>query len=353
MRTVKDTLFSQFKCLADKCPDTCCTGWEIDVDEDSLNRFKEATGELKDKLNKAIDYKKGIIKYTKEGVCALLREDGLCSLVCDYGEDILCEICHTYPRHVEEYDGVREWSLALSCPEVVRMVLEAKTIEFDAFENADPEPLYDDFEEFDYMLYSILSDSREVMFKHLRKREVSIFTRMSFILDFAYDIQIALDDGEYFKMQELIDRYDTVNLTDGYKSENHDFSSNKDIISYIQQNYHILNELERLRDAWDDVLSSGRNNLNNVDLFLDTFNPDDREIENIVISLIYTYFVGAVYDDYVYAKAAMCVFIAIMMSYFSYMDYDNRIYMISSMAREVEHSDDNLNALEEYFNQYV
>ena len=28
--------YSEFSCIADKCSDNCCIGWEIDIDENSL-----------------------------------------------------------------------------------------------------------------------------------------------------------------------------------------------------------------------------------------------------------------------------------------------------------------------------
>ena len=31
--------FQSFQCIAGACPDTCCAGWEIDVDEDALAAY--------------------------------------------------------------------------------------------------------------------------------------------------------------------------------------------------------------------------------------------------------------------------------------------------------------------------
>ena len=32
--------FTKFKCRADKCLDNCCVGWEIDIDQDTLQKYK-------------------------------------------------------------------------------------------------------------------------------------------------------------------------------------------------------------------------------------------------------------------------------------------------------------------------
>ena len=33
----------QFHCIADKCSDTCCAGWEIVLEEDALERWQTAS----------------------------------------------------------------------------------------------------------------------------------------------------------------------------------------------------------------------------------------------------------------------------------------------------------------------
>ena len=36
----KITGYDRFKCSADKCKFTCCEGWDINVDEDTFNKWK-------------------------------------------------------------------------------------------------------------------------------------------------------------------------------------------------------------------------------------------------------------------------------------------------------------------------
>lgn len=31
--------YRKFKCTADKCPDTCCAGWQIVIDEETLEKY--------------------------------------------------------------------------------------------------------------------------------------------------------------------------------------------------------------------------------------------------------------------------------------------------------------------------
>ena len=38
-RTYPD-YYDDFKCIADKCPKTCCAGWQIEIDEDSIEKYR-------------------------------------------------------------------------------------------------------------------------------------------------------------------------------------------------------------------------------------------------------------------------------------------------------------------------
>ena len=40
MFTIKPDFYDSFKCIADKCTDSCCIGWEIDVDKNAIQRIE-------------------------------------------------------------------------------------------------------------------------------------------------------------------------------------------------------------------------------------------------------------------------------------------------------------------------
>lgn len=40
MRIKVPEYYVSFKCIADKCKDSCCVGWEIDVDEVTREKYK-------------------------------------------------------------------------------------------------------------------------------------------------------------------------------------------------------------------------------------------------------------------------------------------------------------------------
>ena len=38
--------YHEFTCVAGKCEDTCCAGWQIVADEAALEKYKNETGAL-------------------------------------------------------------------------------------------------------------------------------------------------------------------------------------------------------------------------------------------------------------------------------------------------------------------
>lgn len=56
----------------------------------------------------------------------ILNDCNLCEMYVNLGEKSLCKTCRLYPRHVEEFEDVREITLSVSCPEVARILMEKK-----------------------------------------------------------------------------------------------------------------------------------------------------------------------------------------------------------------------------------
>ncbi len=53
MKTVKPRFFDSFKCTAGSCSDNCCIGWEIDIDDETLLKYKSLNSPFANELNKS------------------------------------------------------------------------------------------------------------------------------------------------------------------------------------------------------------------------------------------------------------------------------------------------------------
>ena len=121
---VKPTFFDNFKCIADKCTDTCCKGWEIDVDADTLDFYNQIDGDDGEFVRARLIHGDGV-KLCLEGErCRFLREDNLCELIIRLGEECLCDICREHPRFYSQSENICEVGVGLCCPEAARLWLE-------------------------------------------------------------------------------------------------------------------------------------------------------------------------------------------------------------------------------------
>ena len=123
MLTVRPDFYDAFRCLASACRHSCCVGWEIDVDGESLARYLSLPGPIGDELRRQIDPEPTPHFRLAAGErCPFLRADGLCRLILALGEDSLCDICAMHPRFFNEYPGRLEMGLGLCCEEAARLL---------------------------------------------------------------------------------------------------------------------------------------------------------------------------------------------------------------------------------------
>lgn len=109
--------FHSFQCIAEACPDTCCAGWEVDLDEDAAARYQALPGALGEEIRSAICREDGYTFFRlKNGQCPFLNKEKLCRLILELGEDVLSVTCREHPRFWEEYGMRRETCLSISCP---------------------------------------------------------------------------------------------------------------------------------------------------------------------------------------------------------------------------------------------
>lgn len=117
--------YNEFVCIADRCPDTCCQGWAIVVDEQSYADYQNLPGEIGQRLRSALRRQDGEYTITcqPDGRCKMLDDDGLCSLQKACGPQALCQVCDRFPRFQTEIGQNREVGLSLACPEAARLIL--------------------------------------------------------------------------------------------------------------------------------------------------------------------------------------------------------------------------------------
>ena len=118
--------YNNFKCIAEKCKHTCCAGWEIDIDEQSLNNYKTSVNAFSETLKQGVNFKKSKFKVDKQKRCAFLNGDGLCDIILNLGEKSLCQVCRDHPRFRSFFNDRIETGLGFCCEEATRIILSFK-----------------------------------------------------------------------------------------------------------------------------------------------------------------------------------------------------------------------------------
>ncbi len=125
-----------FNCIGGECEDSCCIGWDIDIDKKTFrkycrtkdtrmkHKFAEHIYRNEESYNHNVDYGRIAIRESKW--CPFLDKDKLCEIYQNLGEDSLSNVCYSFPRVYNVLNGNYELSLYMSCPEAVRKLLSSR-----------------------------------------------------------------------------------------------------------------------------------------------------------------------------------------------------------------------------------
>lgn len=146
MKLISPKYYPEFRCIADKCRHSCCIGWEIDIDPATREKYRYVSGEFGQRLNASIaDGKVSSFRLGEGERCPMLNANGLCDLITELGEGMLCQICADHPRFRSYFSDRTEIGLGMCCEEAARLVLTQKepmtliTLEDDGADEALPE----------------------------------------------------------------------------------------------------------------------------------------------------------------------------------------------------------------------
>lgn len=404
MQITRPDYYKEFSCIAGVCPDTCCAGWQIVIDEKSLKKYKHVKGAFRNRLHNDIDWKEQVFRqYDRR--CAFLNEDNLCDIYSEVGKRMLCDTCRKYPRHIEEFEGLREYSLSLSCPEAARILLSRKEkTGFQTAEVPSPEETYDDF---DYMLFTALEDTREYFLSILQNRQIPMRLRMWKVLAAASDFQRCVDRNELFKWEEIRERHKASGFGEAFTARVQKHMNKEETPDVLLKKMWqtIVPKMEVLRPGWHEFLketllalyhsepspnaSSGipkppqslfaimgeqdltsrkslkgaRSKISNSPFyyqqtgdFAEVYPDWNIQEEQLLVYWIYTYFCGAVYDGEIFAKVKMAVVCTLLIHELDMGTYlkngrvfclEDQINICYRFSRELEHSDLNLNTFED------
>lgn len=270
--------FEKFRCIADKCEDSCCAMWQIVVDDESAVKYETLDGALGQKLRSVqeIDEDGDRVFTLQEERCPFWEKTGLCEIHRLIGEEYLCHTCREYPRAVQDFGDFAEHDLSLSCPEAVRIIL---TEPFNPVQKEIIREIPDEKICYNPSLMDMLIEARTQICELINNRTFTIEGILSACAEFAIAIEDNIFAGEYV-CPEL-----TTN------SAGYDFYER----AYIDE----LLSGDILTREWREMLLATKAYGDNSCDFLPDFDIENRRM---LIQYMYRYWLRAAFDMEVIEK---------------------------------------------------
>lgn len=385
--------YQKFHCIADKCTDSCCIGWEIDIDSATQEKYKAA--ENSPGINRAFAKKlhnsicDGHFVLTDGDRCPFLDKCGLCEIYKNLGEGALCDICREHPRFVEVYGDIKEQGIGLCCEEGVRLLLEesnaANSAAPSVAKNAAPKnansaaPIIQFVEsEVDDIPDELPSDAREArnqifaerdnMFAILSQREIPLNKRLQMLLEYAIEVsginEEVLDNDVGSSAANTPAEKCANNTTD--IATNSVANTAKIRRTWIE----ILGKGESFGPAWDKaykaISENGDINLNDVEKSRRAHIFSDEDGAKIVAYMLFRYYAKSLFDGDSLGKVQFAIFFWIVLREFGQelagisesetpaadpkiKTIDPRIAAVKLLSKQVEYSDEVMELLADAF----
>ena len=218
----------EFKCVSSNCIDSCCAGWDINIDEDTYNKYDNSTGELKGLLDRKFiknedeydSFNYGFMVLKDENRCPFLNSNMLCDIHGGDGQENLCITCKSYPRVFNIVDNVYEKSGLPSCMEIcTRAFLNKDKMEFvESKEDIEEKNIeirrIIDSEAFEgtESLLQYFWDIRVVSINIMQDRSFSIEERLNILNTFYEQIDGIYNSGEIDNIEELLEDMNNENI---------------------------------------------------------------------------------------------------------------------------------------------
>ncbi len=359
---------NKFKCIADKCEDTCCAGWEIVIDEETYDYYENLSGSFGERLrSEIINDGEDNIFVLKNGDCAFLNENKLCDIYNELGEDGLCYTCKKYPRYMEEFGNLREIGISLSCPEAARIMLgDSNKMEFELNENDEFITSYNDI---DAMLFIDLMQCRNIIFNILQNRNIDLNIRAAIILDFAKEVQDKIDEDDLTSLKTIKERYMDKNFINKTSDDlNKTIRDKEQWYTDIEEYFYVFKGLKHINNndplGLDKVLYYIKSSAENKDIYLDKYKEFKKfykdnmyKFENILVYFVFRYFMKSVFDYDVAAKVKTAVVSYLIIKQLcvvrwiesGYLSDEDIVDISHTYSKDIEHLEENIDTLADIF----
>lgn len=338
MKNTVPSYFRKFKCIADKCPDTCCAGWAIVADSESLEKYNSLQTDYGSKIRSllTVDADGDTVYKPSGGKCPFLLESGLCEMYIELGHENLCRTCRMFPRHVTDFGARLETGLSFSCPEAARLITDSPDpITFETVEtegNISPNSINPN-------MYFTLLKARKLAIDILQNRKYSIERRLINFLLFSAELDRHLKHEEFEEAEKAMNDYSFSEE----KSKIRPAASKKALKKYFSD----FLSLEKLSPEWVGYSAECADVSNEkIGNFRSLTSANQWEFEHFAVYLVFRYFMTAVFDYDLLTKAKFTalsfILICRIQTVANASEKEKRVEIMQKYSKEVEHSASNL-----------
>lgn len=310
MRVIVPDYYDKFQCLAGACPHSCCEKWEVVIDEETVCRYQEVSGELGGRLRAALQYdEEGDACFPLNGGrCPFLDGENLCEIHKQLGEEATSVTCREHPRFTEDYGPFREITLSASCPAANALLLGSEEpLTFREFETEGPE------DEGDAWLEYLLPVRKELL---------------AVLADRSRTLQVRL--GDFLRLAAQRQAW-----LDGVESP----EENSGLPHLPENVWSVLSELEVLEEDWRDILRAAET--------APAGEVSENHLERLAVYFAFRYLLKAVNDGDLLSRAQFVVLAVLAVERLA--EVCGLSEALRRFSCEIEHSDENLEALLEAF----
>lgn len=349
MKHLEPDYIKDFRCVASACQDTCCAGWEVELDEESARYYRQVPGVFGSRLRQQMqtEGEETYFVLTPERRCPFLNKQNLCDLYTELGEAALCDICTEHPRFYNWFGDYTEKGLGLCCEEAERLLFAHKEpVRFVLYEEGtQPEEEADEDEDEDEWIPRLLA-IREEAFAILQDRSRPVGDRLKACRGFFDRLQRVLD-GQSGELQGCVRSEAEVKAE--AKAEAQALADT--LLSFYER-------LECLDDRWPKLLAAAKAQLPEIVtagfVLLREQEARAYEWEHLAVYFLYRYLMEAVYDedvltrmDFMLVSLSVLWILAAREALADGYTERKRDELVRMYSREIEYCPENMEAIYE------
>lgn len=367
MKITRPDYYEKFHCIASKCKDSCCVGWEIDIDLETYKDYVNQDGPIGHKLRRSMEEEAGTYHFKMEGNrCPFLDKNNLCQIITQLGQERLCEICREHPRFYRQYSGWGEMGIGLCCEEAARLIIGCHNppsyIVYLEAEESDTESKAKD-DVLEESERALLLKIRETAFGILRNQRLNFSERLAVLLIYGEELQDILDFGENIEdiEEELLKACRKYGDKKRQEKEGgklkREFSGSEGLTIWTQM-LNFVQNLESMTTEWPDKLAQAKNQLEALadkkEEFLSCLKYGCQWYGNMAEYFVYRYFIEGILEGNILPKVKLTAlaWLVVLPLHIAFYLRENQ-FSLESMAdaakefsKEIEYSTENLEVLE-------